>query len=385
MLEKVRYRAIPLTPVHIGTGETAGPEEYFLDNGALVRFRPSEVFARWDDRQRKEYESKIDNGRLDAAFEQVRQSARRMPEAHWYRCETGRSATEKLRNAVARPEQARGEIHLLPRNPYTGRVVVPGSAIKGALRTAALNVLLSGREDLKQKAASALAEARRLENNGKHKEADKELQRMESRLQEELFRGGGKDKLERDPFRFLKVSDAELQAQPRRFTERVDLAVVVYADQEARRQGPPMFVERLKSRADGEAAEFELEIAIDLDCQNHPSTRDPKRVGVPWPVGREWLMQAANYFFLTRFLDEQKRFPRYYPASASASAQAPAGGCLLRLGRYSHFESLSLDGARLGYNRQKKQWITQGSTRTACELAGGGQSVFGWLLLEPLS
>lgn len=30
-MPEYRFRATPLSPVHIGTGESVGPEEYFLE------------------------------------------------------------------------------------------------------------------------------------------------------------------------------------------------------------------------------------------------------------------------------------------------------------------------------------------------------------------
>ncbi|MCL6546752.1 MAG: type III-A CRISPR-associated RAMP protein Csm5 [Bryobacteraceae bacterium] len=382
MIETVRYLLIPLTPVHIGTGETAGPEEYFLHNNLLVRFRPAEVFASWSDKQRQEYEACLAAHKVDDALNRIRASAGKLKSSHWYHCELADSARSALMNAIAKPEQAKGEIRPLPRNPYTGSVVIPGSAIKGAFRMAALNSLLASREDLCRQAKREVLRARDAAARGDHSQARRLLEQLDQALQKALFRNGGG--IERDPFRFLKVSDATPCRAPGQPADRIDLAQVVWADGAAR-QGPMMAVERLRSRADGDEAAFELEISIDHGRMNHPHVGDPKRIGVPWPVDRAWLMQTANFFFLTRFQEEQRRFLKYYPEKAASAASPPREGCLLRLGRYSHFESLSLEGARLAYNRQKKKWITQGSTRTVCELAGGGHSVFGWVLLEPRS
>jgi len=381
MIDTVRYRLTPVTPVHIGTGENAGPEEYFLDDQFLVRFRPTEVFASWSDQQRAEYEACIEAHKMNDALSRIRTSARKLKSSHWYQCELGDSARRALMNAITKPEQAKGEIRPLPRNPYTGSVVIPGSAIKGAFRTAALNALLSSREDLFRQAEREVRRAKEAAARGNQNQTRSLLHDLDSRLQSLLFRNRGS--IERDPFRFLKVSDATPCRTVGRPTERIDLAQVVWADGAAR-EGPLMAVERLRSRADGDEHAFELEISVDHARMNHPHVGDPKKIGVPWPVDRAWLMQTANIFFLTRFQEEQQRFPNYYPEKAASAAAPPQGGCLLRVGRYSHFESLSLEGARLAYNRQKKQWITQGSTRTVCELAGGGRSVFGWVLLEPL-
>ena len=56
---------------------------------------------------------------------------------------------------------------------------------------------------------------------------------------------------------------------------------------------------------------------------------------------------------------------------------------LLRIGRFSHFESLSVDGLREGYNIQARKPITNmGATRTRCLMENGRPPMpFGWLLL----
>ena len=61
-------------------------------------------------------------------------------------------------------------------------------------------------------------------------------------------------------------------------------------------------------------------------------------------------------------------------------------GLLLRVGRFSHFESLSVDNLRQGWNVQARKSITEGSSRTLCRCRpnpdGAGTALpFGWLLL----
>jgi CRISPR-associated protein Csm5 len=56
---------------------------------------------------------------------------------------------------------------------------------------------------------------------------------------------------------------------------------------------------------------------------------------------------------------------------------------LLRVGHFSHFESLSVDELRKGYNIKKREPITDmGSTRTRCLMENGKPAMpFGWLML----
>jgi CRISPR-associated protein Csm5 len=56
---------------------------------------------------------------------------------------------------------------------------------------------------------------------------------------------------------------------------------------------------------------------------------------------------------------------------------------LLRIGHFSHFESLSVDTLREGWNIQARRPITgMGATRTRCVMENGKPPMpFGWILL----
>jgi CRISPR-associated protein Csm5 len=56
---------------------------------------------------------------------------------------------------------------------------------------------------------------------------------------------------------------------------------------------------------------------------------------------------------------------------------------LLRIGRFSHFESLSVDELRQGWNVQASRPITgMGATRIRCAMENDKPAMpFGWLLL----
>ncbi|MGB9606216.1 MAG: hypothetical protein ACPL88_10120 [Bryobacteraceae bacterium] len=63
----------------------------------------------------------------------------------------------------------------------------------------------------------------------------------------------------------------------------------------------------------------------------------------------------------------------------------PDGAIPLRIGRFSHFESLSVDGLRSGWNQQRERPIGgMGSSRSLCVLDDGRLAPFGWVLLDPV-
>lgn len=378
-----RFTATPLTPIHIGTGDTLAPEDYLLRDDQLIRFNRSAVVRDMTPELRQRLETLLDNAR---SFEQLAQAQEIIrgacdPERHTL----GRiGISAESRNALqtlvkgdnAGAVGRNREVHPFIRNDITGRPYIPGSSLKGAIRTALVNHYtqqhLTGigqavaRADVRHKAQTLETEALNFE-----------------------FRH-----LQSEPMRLFKVADAGL---PDGCT-RIDRAL-----QYQRGKGfndIQMHFERLLSRADGENIGFEVELELD-----NLTLADPR---VRRLIGRaitfDDIRKACNSFYTGRLLAEHQRFftddstpeLRY---GAQGVVKLPPGkiliakslresGMLLRIGRFSHFESLSVDELRQGFNIQKKQSIDEGGTRTLCRSARIGEAVplsFGWLLLQPVA
>jgi CRISPR-associated protein Csm5 len=184
-----------------------------------------------------------------------------------------------------------------------------------------------------------------------------------------------RDKTELDPLRGLSVSDAVLGAN----AARVDRATVVKRSGEEDVAGIRMYYERLPAVADRmQPAAFEIAIGVDtaLARRRGEGTPDWK---VEWPL----LIQHCNEFYRRRWQAERTRFGDIHAGINPAAL--PPGAIFLRIGRFSHFESLSVDELREGWNVQARKPMKEGSTRTLCELAvEGGKAPFGWVALEPL-
>lgn len=367
------FTAVPLSPVHIGTGEPVGPEEYYLeDAGAgklLVRFSPTAVLGAAGEAERARVDKLLEAGKADEAVQALRGLARKVPDGALYRCALGGAAAKFLQGWLTDPGRSRGEVRPMPHNPYDGRVVIPGSALKGALRTGVLTCLANtpNKGEVREAFSARIQEAGH----------ERELSRLAEELEKELIRGGGG--IESDPFRFLKVEDATLAG---REIVRIDEARVVYADEDMRKSGPPMFLERLLSRADGAEVGFRVTVRIAAAEQMKEAAKK-KENKFAWTADLGWILRSANSFFRHRYQVDAYRFPALYSA-LPAPGKLPEG-YLLRVGRYSHFESLSVEGLRKGFNRQKRTWIKEGATRTVCELAGGKRAPFGWILLQAAS
>lgn len=356
--ETRRFKLVPLTPVHIGTGDTIPPDEYAIDQGKLIHFRLPAVLRDLNAGERSRFDDLLAKGKLRELTEMLWQKGRD-PRYRVYASRLGRTASRELTSILSDMAEngSKGEVRLLPRNPYTGEIVIPGSSIKGAIRTALLSVRLNGSRELFRAAEQCKRD---------------DAKRAAVRLEEIGFQFT-RNKTELDPLRGLSVSDSVLGAD----AARVDRATVVRLAGGEDVAGIRMYYERLPAVADCvRPAVFEVEIGVDTALARRRGEGTPK---VEWSS----LIQHCNEFYRRRWEAERNRFGNIH-ADINLAA-LPPGAIFLRIGRFSHFESLSVDELREGWNVQARRPMKEGSTRTLCELAvKGKKAAFGWVLLEPL-
>ncbi|MCZ2153001.1 MAG: type III-A CRISPR-associated RAMP protein Csm5 [Bryobacterales bacterium] len=384
MRDTREFLMYPLSPVHVGTGVTIAPEEYIQDGDYLIRVNLSSVLSSLSSADRTRLEEALDRGDLKAARSMI-QARARDGRYHRYRIQIGGSSRNELSNLFHDPERPRtGEIHLLPRNPYNGLPYLPGSSIKGAMRTALVNHAVNhgGEERTAQIRQTVLATFDRSTQQPNAK-------RSGTVLEEEAFERKSSE-TEWDPLRALSVSDAFFEKD----STRLDRVAVRYRDgDESRARGIQMHYERLRCQADGgEPQPARIRISIDTEMI-HEVTRRMKRPLWPMLSGNidpwDYLFTACNTFYAGRFGAEWNGFPFVHSqANGGPNWGLKSWGnvVLLRVGRFSHFDSLSVDGLRRGWNAQRKTVITDlGATRTVCELADGRRwAPMGWIKLQPV-
>jgi len=342
MSEEVReYRFLPLSPVHIGSGDVE-----LLDQNRLAE---ALQFIR---------------GFFEAT---ARKTAGGRSRFERYRARLGQGARREIARSVSEPARCKGEIHALPRNPYTGDVIVAGSAVKGAIRTAVLSWVVNpdGKPDPRIE--------RRIEQerNGKRK----------AQLLEQLGLGYRSGHTEEDPFRLVEISDASWPAGAVR-VDRASLEKLGRPSEQT--EGMQIHLERLVSQADHPEPlpDCRIRITLHLDMLNSRTVRDLIRRPIDWPT----LAAACNRFYVGRLNAEMQRFGALFSSAERWRSAFQSGDILLRVGRHSHFDSLSVDNLREGWNAARKEPIYGiGSTRTLCELNGGGYAPFGWVVLRRIA
>ena len=135
-LQSYRVRITPLTPVHVGSGELLEPYQYLLKNNEVWVLDPARLLSLLPESAANEYLGSIEHGPL-AARNQLIQLSNRFdlePAVAW-RAPAAKNLHRFLSRALDRDRGELG-IRLFPR--ALEGAYLPGSSIKGAIRTTLL-------------------------------------------------------------------------------------------------------------------------------------------------------------------------------------------------------------------------------------------------------
>ncbi len=162
---------------------------------------------------------------------------------------------------------------------------------------------------------------------------------------------------------------------------RLDRAVVLGpggSDAPAKIQ---MHFERILSVSDGgDAPHLEFQLVLEKE---EKAWREGIRGYLAKVPALEQLLQSLRFHYINRAAAEAKKFQALYsgPWGQWIGQAKQSGWALIRLGRFSHFESLSVEELRRTLDR-RRQWITEGTSRTYCTPDGTKKMPFGWALLQ---
>jgi len=341
------------SPIHIGCDEVYDPVSFVMDekNNFLVPFEPSEFITSLDDQARDKLSSICCQGNLSSLlklykfFRGRKTDGRRVsvtPEFVSHYQETLKISEREIKQKLNKFIVERSAFR-----PWDNRPYLPGSSIKGSLRTGYLNHLCKGQK-LNTRQAKAL----------------------EQRLMD--YRS-----IDDDPFARVKVSDFQPAGNVK--------TKIVYAvnkkkklsDKEA--GGPYQILEVIEP-----GAIFIGDISVE---DVHPKSSIKK------PVNLETLLIGANNFFINEHSRENRQLSA---VNIHAQEIQQHGGekMLFRLGRHSGAESVTISG-----NRDIKIMLGRGNRpkfldhATTFWLASPGKTAklssgllpFGWSCIEAIS
>jgi CRISPR-associated protein Csm5 len=356
MKESPVYCLKVMSPVHIGCDEVFEPTEFVVDemNNQLISFDPITFLTDLEEKDRQRFSGICLKGTLDSILEIYKFVRGRKTEgkvvevssgfvSHYQKCLSlplGKS--REIGNALNKFVISRTAF-----NPQDNRPYVPGSAVKGAIRTAWLNNL-----------------AKRA-RGGKFKNA--------SDLENSLL---NYNRIENDPFRLVKVSD---------FMPIGGVSTrIVYAVNEKKKPS------RLEAQGPYQILEVIEPGAVFIGSL---SLVEPLKEGIiNNPIGREMLLQSLSEFFGHENKRENDELSQISIPPQSLSETN--GIWPIRVGRHSGAESLTIDSHRSikimkGKNKQAENldhattlWLASEESKPSNKQK---LRPFGWSILESLT
>ena len=349
-----------LTPVHVGTGEELDALSYVLqkqDKDAYIYLVDS---GRWF--ADHAHEPDVANALKNYSYLELRTILSRAKDIAAYaeaKIPVISQELVKFYNEAMNNRRRENElrINLLPRNPVGMFAYIPGSSIKGAIRTAVGSFL-----------------ARQVKSEAEQRCSPQERQRKScfDSYNRAIF-----GKVQFDAFKHLKVSDAIVPEDKTEIVQPVERA-----KNPDKRSTPKGYIEAVKSLAGEGQVILRNRLSIgDFADQYH---KDCQRKLPPFSLKE--LILALNQFYKQKFQDEITSFYnlphlRYVNAALQPVLERinnmQSNQALLRVGHFCHVESVTWDGVRKPQGKMIRGRRVYGTTRTLAE----DRYPFGWILL----
>ena len=364
-----------LSPVHVGCDEVYEPSGFVIHDGLLHVLDPADLAAALSDSERRHLATLADDQRepIGALQRFFRDSAARFAGFASQQvavAETiAREYQQKAGQATQRGAAGEATYNLFPiartaYRPFDGTPYLPGSSLKGSMRTAWLNKRLVDDPQLPDRKTS-------------------------SRSLEERLLGYSAGKFENDPFRHLALADAHPEEAGTPPPTRVLYAI-------SKKKRPPRADERgspelkvfLETIPDALPAAFIGEIRLDNEKMRWNSLCDACNA-----FYRPQLETELDHPVLGALLDASwKRLIGGLLGCELGELIAARQGFLLRVGRHSGAESVTLDGwrrikilgARVDGRQTSDYRPNTTEKRYACltRASDGGLLPFGWLWVD---
>jgi CRISPR-associated protein Csm5 len=379
----------PLTGVHIGTGEELTPLDYKI---SLVKSGKMRYFKFSSDRI---LERLIKQKEDLTVFERASVAGNMKELQKFFQCNCTVSTDfeyscditngfNKLYDYNIKEDPIKNAAHVLQMYRAEGspNPVIPGSSIKGSLRTALLNYILADPE-YKNRYDGLLHEYDTIMEEKRGHVLAKNIARYETTMQKNLL---GYNDAKNDPFRCLSISDCMFKATGTQLTGR--LKNIAYSKTSGKLTGLDKLqiqAEVLRGTLLGGTTSVEIVISIDTDLQTiflHGNNK----------ISMQKIIDSCNDFYWSAFQDEYDRFYKNSIDDSSRTIHAlkqlldtsrSETQCIFRVGRWSQVEFVTFEESFRKPDASKGA----GNTRTVFDY--DGQYVpMGWCVLtvkEPAS
>ncbi len=341
-METLRVRLHVISPIHIGCDDVYEPTSFVIDEGRkrLISFDPLEFIHSLNDSERERFTSISSEGTIASIVKIYQFLSGR--EVKGREVEITDDLISHFRQVKALPlhdeKRVRQELNKFSigrtaYDSYTSLPYIPGSAIKGAMRTAYLSKL--AKESNLRDGWKRFLTREELKNASlTYKLISKK--EVSKKLEKSLLKGD----FATDPFRMVKVSDFRPVGE---VGTRILYAINKRKKPSkfnARARGPSQILETIK-----EGTVFEGIIDV---IQPHEKT------GIERPVRVRELLKALNSFFIPQVNEENKTLKEIDVSPLVVKAingkfkeNLGRTAFLIRLGKHSGAEAVTIEGNRL--------------------------------------
>lgn len=350
---KVKYQI--LTPIHIGTGEDLTPFDYVIVKDEFHRVNADEIISSLSQEQLNKFYALIERNNITSLRELIVENfdAEKFSK---YKVSVTQNVAEKYRENL---KNVNNQLLISPFVRVAGdfRPYIPGSSIKGAIRTAIIDQVAKNNPEVIKRIVSNEKEYK--SNTWEHKLL--KAVTVDQRRKEE------KVDISKDPFRVLKISDVFVSDEVMKIGEVLNAKV-----DKRRNRLATVGIQMIKEVIAGEimtsrAVEFEGEIVIDDFL--------PKVKGVSMSLTKDFIISSCNQFYEEEF----KREREFYEFAVDMSEviermrnllKVGQDECIVRVGRFSGVYAVTI-------SERKKE----GKTRNLFE----GKYPMGWMKIKFVS
>lgn len=385
-MQKETYELIvePITGVHIGTGEKILPLDYIVTesrqgNHLYIKYSTDKILGRvaCDTMKRQQFERASLSGNMKELREFFNANAdvKNHPEELAAVCGvTGEFSKRYNEKKDGDPLDNALEVCEMYRPSGKKTPVIPGSSLKGAIRTAVLNDFISRLDDRDyQRFADEIKDKK--QKTGKPGNADLPIQQK--------LLGNYRD-AKQDPFRAVEISDCTFPAKGTQLVGLLKNISVNKRNGELESVDMQMIAEILKGTLLNPDIKGTGKIRFALNLSDCPN-------GVRKKITAGDIVSACNYFYKREFDAEYKNF--YEAASYSDECKyierlkdivhetaSQSASFLLRVGRWSQVEFVTYEETyrdpKTPVKRGKE--MPYGTTRTVFSCDDGLYLPLGW-------
>lgn len=322
-----------LTPVHIGSGEFIGPHEYYIKDKKLYKLNMIKFISSLNEVEKTTFIDYID--RNDHLHIRTFPKEKAKEDVSELIVEVSENIQKEYEQEVKNTNNAL-EIYLFPYEPVHKRPYLPGSSLKGALRTPIIQMFANNNREKIEKWLER--NFPKIKGNCEHDSEALDI------------------KIRQDAFRALKIPDIPLDSN---FTK-----IVKCLNYNPKKRKPTnsfdlrMQVTYSRISCIQNTKKYNFQFCFDEELINKANFSKKFTLQDLGNQANDYYLKVLHWEIKTFFKDKSNS-PEF---NILTKLQLQKNQFLIRLGRFGHVETKTLDEFRIPYN--KNGW---GNTRTLAD------------------